>query len=137
MSKPFTPTIGLALGPTIGPVPLTTLRINPVLTQAPTPKQNPVMAVPEVVMPRNIGQMTWKGLRGGSSKTYSGLDLDVVKSALQKYIRRNMPQKALLSAIELYRFGEVGGIAAVTNMYNRLAIIANEDIGPANLSLVL
>jgi len=87
--------------------------------------------------PKNIGQMVWNGLRGGTSKTYSGLDLDVVKSALQKYIRRNMPQKALLATIELYRFGEVGGEAAVTNMYNRLAIIANEDIGPANLPLVL
>lgn len=82
------------------------------------------------------GQMVWKELRGGS-KTYSGLDLDVVKSALQKYIRRNMTQKALLAAIELYRLNEVGGAAAVTNMYNRLAIIANEDIGPSNLPLVL
>lgn len=86
---------------------------------------------------RNIGQMVWKGLRGGASKTYSGIDFDVAKSALQKYIRRGMPQKAILSAIELYRMGEVGGDPGVSNMYNRLAIIANEDIGPANLPLVL
>lgn len=87
--------------------------------------------------PRKIGYMEWKGLRGGATKTYSGIDLDVAKSALQKYIRRNIPQKAILAAIELYRLGEVGGDPAITNMYNRLAIIANEDIGPANLPLVL
>lgn len=86
---------------------------------------------------RKIGQMIWKGLRGGASKTYSGIDFDVAKSALQKYIRRNMPQKAIMSAVELYRMGEVGGDPGVTNTYNRLAIIANEDIGPANLPLVL
>ena len=50
-----------------------------------------------------IGQMVWKGLRGGASKTYSGIDFDVAKSALQKYIRRDMQQKAILTAIELYR----------------------------------
>jgi hypothetical protein len=81
--------------------------------------------------------MEWKGLRGGATKTYSGIDLDVAKSALQKYVRRNMPEKAILTAIELYRLGEVGGQAAVTNLYNRLAIIANEDVGPANLPLCL
>lgn len=48
-----------------------------------------------------------------------------------------MPEKALLSAIEIYRLKEIGGISAVTNMYNRLAICAAEDIGPANLPLVL
>lgn len=85
----------------------------------------------------NIGSMIWKGLRGGASKTYSGHDFDVVKSALQKYIRRGMVEKALLSAIELYRFGELGAKEAVSNLFNRLAIIANEDIGPANLPLVL
>lgn len=85
----------------------------------------------------NLGQMVWKGLRGGVSKTYSGIDFDIAKSALQKYIRRNMPQKGILTALELYRLGEVGGDAGVSNMYNRLAMIANEDIGPANLPLIL
>lgn len=84
-----------------------------------------------------VGQMIWKGLRGGATKTFSGIDFDVAKSALQKYIRRNMPQKAILAAIELYRLMEVGGDPGVSNMYNRLAIIANEDIGPANLPLAL
>lgn len=94
------------------------------------------IAEPSISDPKN-GQMVWKGIRGAASKTFSGVDFDVAKSALQKYIRRGMTEKALLVAIELYRLGEVGGDAGVTNMYNRLAIIANEDIGPANLALVL
>lgn len=85
---------------------------------------------------KSIGKMVWKGLKRGS-KTYSGIDLDIIKSAVQKYIRRSMTEKAILSAVEMYRLKEVGGSAAVTNLYNRLAIIANEDIGPSNLPLVL
>jgi len=78
------------------------------------------------------GQMIWKGLRNGSF-TYSGLALDVAKSAVQKYIRRGIMDKALMSAFELWRMVEVGGKAAQTNMYNRLAIICAEDVGPAGL----
>ena len=83
------------------------------------------------------GYMKWKGMFGGSV-TYSNVKLDIAKSALQKYIRRNIEEKALLIAFELYRFTEIPEAkAAVSNMYNRLVIIANEDVGPANLSLVL
>ena len=111
-----------------------------VITQQPIPQQVLTQTVTLQTGPivnKNIGQMVWKGLRGGGTKTFSGISFDVAKSALQKYIRRNMPQKAILSAIELFRLGEVDGNPGVTNMYNRLAIIANEDIGPANLPLVL
>jgi len=83
------------------------------------------------------GYMNWKGVFGGST-TYSNVKLDIAKSALQKYIRRCILDKALIIAFELYRFTEIPEAkAAVTNLYNRLAIIANEDIGPANLGLVL
>lgn len=86
----------------------------------------------------DMGKMVWKGIRGNASKTYSGIDFDVAKSALQKYIRRNMTAKAVLVAIELYKFKNIqGASAATTNLFNRIAIIANEDIGPANLDLVL
>ena len=85
----------------------------------------------------SLGYMNWKGMMGGST-TFSNIKFDIAKSALQKYIRRNITEKALLIAFELYRFTETPEAkAAVTNMYNRLAIIANEDVGPANLSLVL
>jgi len=114
----------------------------PIPTQIPPVEKIPILTPTRLTLQiqqptRKIGQMVWKGLRGGATKTYSGLDFDIAKSALQKYIRRNMPQKAILAAIELYRLGEVGGDLGVNNMYNRLAIIANEDIGPANLPLVL
>jgi ribA/ribD-fused uncharacterized protein len=91
----------------------------------------------ELPQPHPIGQMVWKGIRGGATKTYSGIDFDVAKSAMQKYIRRRMTQKAILAGIELYRLGEVGGGPAVTNTFNRIGIIANEDVGVANLPLVL
>ena len=85
----------------------------------------------------NQGYMNYKGMMGGSV-TYSNVKLDIAKSGLQKYIRRNMTDKALLIAFELYRFTEIPEAKGlVTNLYNRLAIIANEDVGPANLSLVL
>ena len=84
----------------------------------------------------NLGQMQFGGLFAGST-TYSGLTLDVAKSALQKYIRRAMVEKALMAGFELYRMAEVGGKAAQSNMYNRLAVIAAEDIGPADLGTCL
>jgi hypothetical protein len=86
---------------------------------------------------KKTGQMVWNGLLGKGTKTFSGIDFDIAKSALQKYIRRNMPQKAVLVAVEIFRLNEIDGVSAVSNMYNRLAIIANEDIGPADLPLVL
>lgn len=120
--------------PVPGYDPLTLLTTTPVVSTPLPANLNPTQPIgPQ----RPMGKMQWKGLRGGATKTYSGIDLDVAKSALQKYARRNMPEKAILTAIELYRLGEVGGQAAVTNLYNRLAIIANEDIGPANLPLCL
>ena len=90
---------------------------------------------PTGAVPGPTGQMVWNGARGASSKTYSGFTLDVMKSALQKYIRRGLLEKALICAAELYRMHEVKGVAAQTNLMNRLAIIAVEDIGPANFPL--
>jgi hypothetical protein len=83
------------------------------------------------------GKMKFRGMFCGST-TFSGCPIDEVKSQLQKSIRRNEPHLALLSAFELYRFSEVeGGKGIVTNLYNRLAIISAEDVGPANLGLMV
>lgn len=88
-------------------------------------------------MSNKIGLMKWDGMRTSSiNTTYSGVEFDVAKSALQKYIRRGITEKALLVAVEIYRLKEVGGDAAVSNLCNRLALIAVEDVGAANLSLV-
>jgi hypothetical protein len=88
--------------------------------------------------PRNPGGlMQYRGPFGGSI-TASGCPVDEVKSQLQKSIRRNEVGLALLSGFELYRFSEVPGAeGVVTNLYNRLAVIAAEDIGPANVGLVV
>ena len=68
--------------------------------------------------------------------TYSGFPIDEMKSAIQKYIRRGITDKALMATFEMYRMSEIGATRWVSNMYNRLAVIAAEDIGPANLPLV-
>lgn len=68
--------------------------------------------------PSNIGKMKYKGPFGGST-TYSGYEIDIMKSALQKYIRRNIPDKALMAAFELYRMAELeGGRSIQSNLYN-------------------
>jgi len=90
---------------------------------------------PVEVVQSNIGSMQNKGLFG--STTYSGYTVDVMKSGLQKYIRRGMLEKALTCGIELYRMAEVGATNIVSNLYNRIAVISAEDIGPANPDLVV
>lgn len=83
---------------------------------------------------KNIGEMR----RGAfSGITYSGFKLDEMKSGLQKYIRRGMVEKAMMCATELYRMIEVEAKGTQSNLYNRLAVISCEDIGPANMDLVL
>lgn len=64
--------------------------------------------------------------------TLNGYDFDTAKSALQKYIRRGNVKKAQYIACELdlFRFYP-NGKASWTNFYNRLRVIALEDIGIA------
>lgn len=70
--------------------------------------------------------------------TYSGHPTDQVKSALQKYIRLNMPVKAIQAATELYRMIEIdGGLPLQSNMYNRIAVISAEDVGIGHFPLVI
>jgi hypothetical protein len=121
--------------------------IRSLLKYAPTDSHKSGTGMPEVrkfrfSKPREthqrppIGQMVWSGPFGGST-TYSGLPLDEAKSGLQKYIRRGMVEKALQCAFEMWRMVEVDGKSAQSNMYNRLATIAAEDIGVADPDLVL
>lgn len=65
-----------------------------------------------------------------SVTTVNGYRFDVMKSGLQKYIRRGMTQKAVYCAVEMLMFSYMkGGQAATTNFLNRLRIICLEDIG--------
>lgn len=71
-----------------------------------------------------------------SSITRSGYGTDVLKSALQKWIRRGETLKALMASFDLYDLGLIGK-PIMTNLWNRISIIAAEDIGPANPDLAL
>lgn len=70
--------------------------------------------------------------------THRGLDFDLAKSLLQKYLRRGNQEGAMEIALELdlFRFCEKGQ-SIVTNFYNRLRIIILEDVGIANPFLIL
>lgn len=63
-------------------------------------------------------------------KTKSGYDFDLVKSALQKYIRRGDPLKAyaMYKEIEVFK-GMKDGQKLYTNFINRIKITAFEDVG--------
>ena len=67
------------------------------------------------------------------ASTGSGYDLHELLSALQKCIRRGMEYEAVHFAVELEAFGKSGP----TILWNRLKIIACEDIGPANATMPL
>ena len=69
-----------------------------------------------------------------NSSTASGHSFDVMKSALQKYVRRGN-ERALSVFSEMWALGYLNdGIR--TNTYNRISIIAVEDIGLSNPALV-
>ena len=76
------------------------------------------------------------------SLTINNIDLQFLKSALQKYIRRNMTQKAMWCGLEwgLLRCDKEAAESSVksviTNLRNRLRIIYVEDTGIANLDLL-
>lgn len=71
-----------------------------------------------------------------NEKSISGYEWNVVKSALQKYIRRNNVDMALKMAMEMYCFDFVdGGQRIITNGLHRLQVIFLEDIGGGNINL--
>lgn len=66
----------------------------------------------------------------------SGNRLDELKSGLQKYIRRNLPEYAARCGAELFCFiYKQGGKRIFTNLVHRLMIIYLEDIGLAGISI--
>ena len=62
-------------------------------------------------------------------KSYNGFGLGVLKSALQKYIRRSNPAKAIFAGIELDLFCLIGEERIRTNLIHRLMIVFLEDVG--------
>lgn len=82
-----------------------------------------------------IGQMS---VEYPNEITYDGHRVDLVKSGLQKYIRRSMHDKALYCVKQLDLFADLPdykGEKIRTNMIHRLMIIFLEDIGVGGLHL--
>lgn len=65
-----------------------------------------------------------------NEKTWNGYDLDIMKSALQKYIRRGVLDKALYVAgeLDLFKEDKDRGEVIRTNFLHRLMIIYLEDV---------
>lgn len=70
-----------------------------------------------------------------NEKSLNGFSLDVLKSALQKYVRRGMTEKAHFFAGELDLFKNADSRQEVirTNFLHRLMIIFLEDVGDMNI----
>ena len=68
--------------------------------------------------------------------SWNGYPLDLVKSGLQKYIRRGETEKALYCAgeIDLFKTAEKEGEVVRTNLLNRFLVIYMEDV--ENLSII-
>lgn len=64
-------------------------------------------------------------------RTVKGLPFDIAKSAVQKYIRRGIVDKAMYVAldVDMFKYTDVNSTGVLTNFYNRLRIILFEDIG--------
>jgi hypothetical protein len=66
-------------------------------------------------------------------RTVNGYDMDIVKSAMQKYARRGLPEYCLYAMIEMNFFHFIdGGKSSFTNFYNRIRVILLEDVGIAS-----
>jgi len=78
-------------------------------------------------LPKDIKEKTITRFR--SEKSYNGYNTSDLKSWLQKAIRRSKPEEAVWASVELYTLPEQ---RIVTNLFNRLRIVAMEDIGIAN-----
>lgn len=77
-------------------------------------------------------------LKYRSVKTINGYNFDQAKSAVQKYIRRAMPDKGMYISndILLLKWGCPGAKGELTNFYNRIKIIYLEDIALGSASML-
>ncbi|CAK7994500.1 Hypothetical protein POVR1_LOCUS24 [uncultured virus] len=103
-----------------------------------TPKAPRIVKPLTIIDNGNLGKMNWAGLLSKDTKSYSGYSLDILREAIQSYIRNGDTEKALMTGVELYRLREAGGeYTPVKTLINRLILSAAEDIGLADISLVL
>lgn len=66
-------------------------------------------------------------------RTVNGYEMDVAKSAMQKYARRGLPESCVYAMVEMNFFHWVeDGKSSFTNFYNRIRVTLLEDIGIAS-----
>lgn len=81
------------------------------------------------------GKIVYTNMRV-SSKTIHGYSSSLIKSAIQKSIRRGMIANSIASAFELWQFFRTPEAKPlIHNMYNRLLVIACEDVSPRTLEV--
>lgn len=124
------------VNPTPHPIPNFAFDVGPVqptFSFAQATSSNVIQTSP---VPLTLGKMSYSFRH---STTFSGYPDDEIRSGLQKYIRRGEVMKAVQCGTELFRMPEVNPEAKRirTNLYNRLLVIATEDIGPGDTSLCI
>lgn len=73
----------------------------------------------------------------GQELSINGHSFDVLRSGVQKYIKRNISYKALYCTNEILLFKNIeGGTRLLTQLYNRLIITYMEDISIESLYLM-
>jgi hypothetical protein len=71
-----------------------------------------------------------------SSKSYSGYEIGIVKSAMQKFLRRRMPSEMKWCVEEIYRFRSLArdekelkaSKALISNLVNRIIVMMDEEL---------
>ena len=83
---------------------------------------------------RSISNMRW--LTCFSSKSYSGYEIGIVKSAMQKFLRRRMPSEMKWCVEEIYCFKSLArnekelkaSKALISNLVNRIIVMLDEEL---------
>mgnify|MGYP001315794311 CR=1 FL=1 len=73
----------------------------------------------------NMNKMYYKGsLFNPNNKSYYGYKIDVLKSALQKYLRRKELKKMewVMTELYMFRFADSRAIGVLSNVLNRIKI---------------
>ena len=80
---------------------------------------------------KNMNKMYYKGsLFNPQNKSYYGYRIDLLKSALQKYLRRKELDKMVWCMTELYlfKFADERAMGVVSNTLNRVKIFLDEEM---------
>ena len=80
---------------------------------------------------KNMNKMYYKGsLFNPHNKSYYGYRIDLLKSALQKYLRRKELDKMVWCITELYlfKFADERAMGVISNTLNRVKIFLDEEM---------